>query len=422
MAAETQANPNVGIWRTFVESPLAVKAVLGGVFVNRLGGFLNIFLVLFLTSKHYTDGQATLSLGLYGAGAVAGVLIGGALADRMGARNSTAVSMAGSAVLIASILYLPDYALLLIVVTVVGAVSQIYRPASATLLSTLIGDDQQVMIFALYRFGLNLGTTAAPLIGYGLYYLGGNHYTLLFYGEALVALVYAVLALWALPGKATTASAADDTSVAQVKESYLAVLRDRRFTLYLFAMLINAIVYMQYLSTLPLDVKASGVPVFWYTLAVALNGGIVIAFELLVTKVSQKWPFKVTAGIAFLLNAVGFAVYGLPLGPALILTGTLIWTLGEIIGGPTAFAYPGIAAPAHLKSRYIGAFQFMFGLGTALGPVIGGALFVTLGHTVWPVLGLVGIVGCVLGVTAITKPPEAQAPVEAAPAAATEVG
>ena len=424
MAADIRSTPNAGIWRTFVESPLAVKAVLGGVFVNRLGGFLNIFLVLFLTSKHYTDSQATVSLGLYGAGAVVGVLLGGALADRLGARNSTALSLAGSAVLIASILYLPDYPLVLIVVTVVGAVSQIWRPASATLLSTLISDDRQVMIFALYRFGLNLGTTAAPLIGYGLYHLGGNQYTLLFYGEALVALAYALLALWALPGKASTASTGDGAAAREVGESYLAVLKDRRFTLYLFAMLINAIVYMQYLSTLPLDVQAAGLPVFWYTLAVALNGLIVIAFELLVTKVSQKWPFKVTAGVAFLLNAVGFAVYGLPLGPALVLTGTLIWTLGEIIGGPTAIAYPGIAAPGHLKSRYIGAFQFMFGLGSALGPVIGGALFVGLGHTVWPVMGLLGVVGCVLGVSAITKPssvpPPASAP--AAPTPATEAG
>lgn len=46
MAADPQSRQDAGIWRTFVESPLAVKAVLGGVFVNRLGGFLNIFLVL----------------------------------------------------------------------------------------------------------------------------------------------------------------------------------------------------------------------------------------------------------------------------------------------------------------------------------------------------------------------------------------
>jgi MFS family permease len=435
MAADTQPQQSAGIWRTFAESPLAVKAVLGGVFVNRLGGFLNIFLVLFMTSKSYTDGQAAVSLGMYGAGAVVGVLVGGTLADRLGARNSTALSMAGSAVLIASILYLPNYALLLVAVTLVGAVSQVYRPASATLLSTLISDDRQVMIFAMYRFGLNLGTTAAPLLGYGLYFVGGNQYTLLFYGEALVALVYTVIALVALPGKQRSTGADGEAVPEPDKGSYLDVLKDRRFTLYLFAMLFNSIAYVQYLSTLPLDVKATGTPIFWYTFAVALNGFIVIAFELLVTKVSQKWPFKVAVGLAFGLVGLGVAVYGFPLGPAVIIIGTLIWTVAEILGGPVVFAYPGMAAPAHLKGRYIGAFQFMFGLGSAIGPVIGGALFIAMGHSVWPVMGLFGAAACILGVTAVKKsnlkaeeveqaaePADIEKAEAAAPAAATEAG
>jgi MFS family permease len=434
MAADTQPQQSAGIWRTFVESPLAVKAVLGGVFVNRLGGFLNIFLVLFMMSKNYTDGQAAVSLGMYGAGAVIGVLVGGTLADRLGARNSTALSMAGSAVLIASILYLPNYALLLLAVTLVGAVSQIYRPASATLLSTLISGDRQVMIFAMYRFGLNLGTTAAPLLGYALYYLGGNDYTLLFYGEAIVALIYTVIALAALPGKAKTTGVDGEDAAAEAKGTYFDVLKDKRFTLYLFAMLCNSIAYVQYLSTLPLDVAATGTPIFWYTFAVSLNGFIVIAFELLVTKVSQKWPFKVTVGLAFGLVGVGVAVYGLPLGPAVIIAGTLIWTIAEIVGGPVVFAYPGMAAPANLKGRYIGAFQFMFGLGSALGPIIGGALFIAMGHAVWPVMGLFGILACILGVAAVKKSAiteeveQAAEPVDiekaeaAAPAAATEAG
>ena len=421
------ATDRAGIWRIFVESPLAVKAVLGGVFVNRLGGFLNIFLVLFMTSRHYSHGEAAVSLGVYGAGAVVGVLAGGTLADRLGARISTAVSMAGSAVLTASILFLPGYSLLLVAVAMVGAVSQIYRPTSATLLSTLVDDDRQVMIFAMYRFGLNLGTTAAPLLGYGLYHLGGNGYPLLFYGEALVALVYAALALYALPGRTRSTG----TAAGHAEGSYLDVVRDKRFTLFLFAMLCNSIVYVQYLSTLPLDVDASGVPIFWYTLAVALNGFIVIAFELLVTKVSQRWPLKLTVGLAFLLVGLGVAAYGLPLVPAVILAGTLVWTLGEIIGGPAGFAYPGMAAPRHLKSRYIGAFQFMFGLGTALGPVIGGALFGVLGHAVWPVMGLFGVAAAVLGVSAIStkgRRPDETGPADVAqagsatPAAATETG
>ena len=61
------------------------------------------------------------------------------------------------------------------------------------------------MIFAIYRFGLNIGATAAPLLGFALYNLDHQRYTLLFWGEALVALVYAVLALLTLPRRARPA-------------------------------------------------------------------------------------------------------------------------------------------------------------------------------------------------------------------------
>jgi MFS family permease len=182
------------------------------------------------------------------------------------------------------------------------------------------------------------------------------------------------------------------------------VLADRRYLLYLLATFLNAVVYVQYMSTLPLDVTAQGIAIFWYSAVISMNGLLVIAFELLLTKLSQKWPLRLTVGLAFALVGAGVAVYGLPLGPAVIIIGTLIWTLGEIVGGPAVFAYPAIAGPAHLKGRYIGSFQFVFGLGTAVGPLVGGLLFARLGHAVWPVLALAGVGAAVLGVAAIRAP------------------
>ncbi|HEX8768350.1 MAG TPA: MFS transporter, partial [Jatrophihabitans sp.] len=374
-----------------------------------------------LIAEGHSAAEAAVGLGSYGIGGVIGVLIGGMLADRLGARNATVLSMSSSAVLTASLLYLHDYLVLLIAVGVVGLVSQIFRPASATLLSELTPESRQVMIFAMYRFGLNVGATAAPLLGFALYNLDHQRFTLLFWGEALVALVYAGLAMVALPRR-TSRTAEAGAAAADPAGGYLDVLRDRRYLLYLIATLLNAGVYTQYLSTLPLDVKAEGVPIFWYTFAVALNGGLVIAFELPLTKLSQKWPLKLTIGLAFLLVGLGVGCYGLPLGPAVIIVGTLIWTTAEVIGAPTVFAYPALAGPAHLKGRYIGSFQFMFGLGSAVGPMVGGALFTQLGHRVWPVLAVGGLLAAPLGMAAIRTPaapsaagperPPAELPVE----------
>ncbi|MFC1409713.1 MFS transporter [Streptacidiphilus sp. N1-12] len=400
-AAEARAS----VGSTFRESPAAVKALLAGVFINRLGGFLTIFLVLYLTSLGYSVARASLGLGAYGLGAVVGVLIGGALVDRLGARNTTVVSMSGAAVLTASLLYLHDYPLLLAVAALAGLSGQMFRPASATLLSELTPEDRQVMVFAMYRFGLNLGATAAPLVGFALYDLGRQSYALLFWGEAAVALAFALLSWRALPARASRPAVAAAPSEPDVnRHGYLAVLRDRRFVLYLVAALVHTAVYAQYLSTLPLDVAHSGLRIVWYTVAVSLNGLVVIVFELLVTKVTQTWPFKLSIGLAFALLGLGVACYGLPIGPAVIIAGTLIWSLGEIIGGPSIFAYPAIVAPAQLKSRYLGSFQFVFGLGSALGPMIGGWLFVQLGHGVWPVLACGSAVATALVLCAVRTP------------------
>ncbi len=402
MSSDTQPQ-SAGIWQTFSESPLAAKAIFAGAFVNRLGAFLSIFLVLFVASQGHSAAASAATLGAYGVGGVLGSLIGGVLADRLGARTATLFSMACSAVLTVSLLYLPNYGVLFAVTAVLGLVSQIFRPASATLLSELTPESRQVMVFAMYRFAVNVGTTASPLLGYALYAAGHHHYTLLFWGEGLVAVVYGMLALYALPRKERTpreAGAVDD----KPSDSLMDVLRDRRYVVFLLAAFFNTVVYMQYLSTLPLDIEARHVALVWYTVAVALNGAIVIACELPLTKISQHWPLKLSIGSAYLLVGLGMASYGLPLGPIVIVVGTLIWTTGEIVGAPAMFAYPAIAGPARLKGRYIGTFQFMFAAGSAIGPVIGGLLFTVLGHRVWPVVSVGSFIAALFVVAAVRQP------------------
>lgn len=407
---EPKSEMRAGIWHTFRESPLPAKTLLAGIFISRLAGFLNIFLVLYMVSRGYTSTQAAVALGVYGGGVVLGVLIGGSLSERLGARNTTVVSMASASLMIAGLLYLPNYGSILVAVALAGLASQMFRPAAAALLSELTPDDRQVMIFAMYRFGLNLGAMAAPLIGFGLYHLGNQSYHLLFLGEALAALAYAVLAWTTLPARAATpADGADEPH-----GSYLAMLRDRRYVFFLIATMVHSAIYVQYLSTLPLNVTAAGLPVLWYTLAVAMNGFIVIAFELPMTKVTQAWPFRVTIGIAFLTLAAGVAFYGLPLVPAVILVGTLIWSVGEIIGGPAIFAYPAVTAPTRQKSRYLASFHFMFGLGSAIGPVVGGWLFLKLGSGAWPALAVGSLIATVFAMVAIRPAP--QQPAEPQPA------
>lgn len=426
LSAEERRRSSDGVFITWRDSPPAVKAVLLGIFVNRLGGFLQIFLVLFLTYRGFSDVRAGMALGAYGAGSVVGVLFGGAISDRIGPRWTIVSGMLASAALLVAILYLHPYPALLAVVTSVGAVSQFYRPASAALLAGLTPRARQVMVFAMSRLALNLGTTAAPLLGAALVTVS---YDLLFWGEAVASLTYAAITYLLVPTgsvrggmrgatdtgdalRSGTALEATDTTDAAasavtggtneapeyvVRGGYLALFSDRRYLLYLLAMTANAAVYMQYVSTLPLAVRAAGLRDFWYSVMVALNGLVVIMFELPMTTVVSRWPARRVLGVGFPLLGAGLAMYSVPGGVAVFLAGTLMWSLAEIIQGPTMFAYPAQAGPERLQGRYIAAAHGMFGVGAALGPVAGVALWSEIGWRMWILCGLISVLALIPG-------------------------
>lgn len=389
--AKAKPRDDAGIWITLRESPLAVKAMLAGVFVNKLGGFVLVFLVLFMIHRGFTPVQAGVALSANGAGAVLGILAGGSLSDWLGPRRATLISMFGSAVLVLGILYVHNFIALLVVVTLLGAVSVVYRPAATALLSELTPKNRQVMIMAQYRLALNVGTTAAPLLGAALVAVSWN---LLFWGEALADLGYAIIALFALPRRGASARPSDGSAAATQKlRGFLVLLSDHRFALYSFALFINAVVYWQYVSVLPLAMRAEGLILAWYVALVVLNSVIVICFELLMTKVTQRWQPRIVVMLGFVLLGGGMSLYSVPWGAGIFVAGTLVWTLGEIVAGPTVFAYPAMVAPEGFRARYLGTSQAMFALGVAVGPAAGIAVWHLVGRAVWLWCGAACLVG-----------------------------
>jgi MFS family permease len=399
-----------GVLATWRGAPPAARALLAGIFINRLGSFLQVFLVLFLTTQGFSAVRAGGALATYTAGAVLGSVVGGALTDRLGPRLTIVLSMAGGAVLVLAILYLRNYPALLAVVLAVGTVGGAYRPAASTLLSELTPADRQVMVFAMYRLAYNLGNTAAPLLGAALV---AYSYDLLFWGEAAASLGYGLVAAVALPRRGTPTARAGTPE----RGGYRAVLADRRYVLFLVALVVNAIVYVQYVSALPVAMRADGFSTGWFSLVVALNGVIVITCELLVTKVVQRWPMRLVVMTGFVLLGAGMAAYALPLGLAAYVGGTLVWSLAEIVAGPTIFAYPAVAAPEHLRGRYLGAANAMFGIGSASGSVLGLAVWELAGEAIWPICGAVCLLGLLAASAGMRTPPPEPAAADQAAAA-----
>lgn len=380
------------ISRTLREISRPVWLVLAGMLVNRLGNFLQIYLVLFLTAKGFSATAAGLALGAYGAGSVLGVLAGGSVSDRAGYRWTIVASMLACGVLTASFVYLTSLAAVLVVAATVGAAAQAYRPASSALLVELTPANQHVMVFAVYRLAFNLGTTAGPLLGALLITYS---YGLMFYADAFTSICFGLLAL-TLPrrGPATPATPATPASSAagDARRSYLAVLADRRYALVLLALFINAAIYVQHISVLPVQLRASGHAATTYAVLLSLNAFVVICLELPFTRFVQRMPARLAVALGVGLVGAGMNLY--VAGPALtvIVIATLVWTVGEMVGAPTASAYPGQVAPPALRGRYIAALAFAQQIGYAVGPPTGLALWAVWPAGVWWACGLFTVV------------------------------
>ena len=380
---ETPKDEHLGVLATWRATSVAAKAVLTGVFVNRLAGFIQIFLVLFLTHRGFSGGQAGFALGMYGAGSVIGTFVGGSLSDKLSARAATLIGMVGSAALIVSLVYVKWYPAIVVVVLLVSATAQFFRPAAQSLITEVTPANQRVMVTAMYRLAVNLGTTAAPLLGLALVSVS---YNLLFWGEALTSLLYAAIAFKYLPRKpakeeAAAAGTAAETAAAEPsgRTGYLALLDDKRYLAYLLAFLLLCTVYCQYIVVLPLAIKDAGLSAWWYGAIISMNAAIVVTCEVLATKWVQKWPVWLVQMSGFGLLAVGYAIYGIEIVPFFLILGTLVWTLSEILGAPTVWAWPGMVAPEHLRGRYFGSMQTMFGLSTTLGPIAGVLIYQQVG-------------------------------------------
>ncbi|MFD4372956.1 MFS transporter [Streptomyces sp. NPDC058486] len=373
-------------------APLAARYLLGGALLNQMGAFLQTFLVLYLVHKGLGASLAGIALGAYSLGAVVGTLAGGELTHRLGARTTIAASMAGSALLVSCVPLLsrPGQAPLLIAVTALtGAITQAYRPAASTMLSDLMPEEHRVMAFSMFRIAINVGAALGPLIAFWLITVDWD---LLFWFDGATALLYALLALAVLPrgaGPAREAEPVPDTAGAP-RGVYGGMVRDVRFVLYLAAMALMAIVYVQYTVALPLELDADGLT-STYSIALALSSTVLITCELAVTaRVKGRPAHRVAAGGTVLMT-LGMAGYGLASGSTVVvLLATVVFVSGLMTNGPTMFAYPA-TAPRRVKGRYIGTSQAVFGLGSALGTVLGEAVWRHYGDGVWLMCAAAGL-------------------------------
>ncbi|WP_245617236.1 MFS transporter [Knoellia subterranea] len=108
------------------------------------------------------------------------------------------------------------------------------------------------------------------------------------------------------------------------------------------------------------------------------------------------------AQVFFIVGYLTFVLAGLLpvwLAVAAMLVGAVIYTSGELAGGPVFSATAAEAAPDHLRGRYLGLVQLVWAIGGTVTPVAYTWLLAHGTYTIWAVLGAVAIVGAAFVLT-----------------------
>jgi MFS family permease len=383
--------------------PGPVWILCAGSFVNRFGSFVAVFLVLYLREKGYSIAEAGFVVSLYGAGNVMAAAVGGLVADRLGRRNAIAISMFTSAATLLALSQADEIVLIGALTILAGLTGEMYRPASAALLTDLVPAGQRLPAFALNRLAINLGFAAGPATA-GL--LADRSFTYLFVGDALTSLVFGALALAALP-EGVRARRGDERR----GEAIRTIARDRAFLFFLVSSILGAFVYFQANATFPLHVKENGLSNADYGLLISLNGLAIVLLELPFTSITQRFPAIPTLAVGSILVGLGFALNAWAESLAALAFTVLIWTIGEIVYAPVASAYVADIAPVHLRGRYQGAWGLMWGLAFMLGPGLGAVFFAWNGDAFWLFCGVLGALSAGL-LLAGSSPPRSPSPAQ----------
>jgi MFS family permease len=354
--------------------------------VNRLGSFVQPFLVLYLThDRHLSAGTAGAVAAAVGAGTVAAQLVGGWLADRVGRRLTMLICFFGTAAALILLGSARAMVMIWVAAFLVGLLGDLFRPAVQATVADLLQPGERVRAYGLLFWAINLGFSVSTVSAGVLASIG---YGLLFWLNAGTSVIAGVV-IWAMVPESRPV-----LDEGTPRRPLLAVaLRDTVFLLMILIQIGYATIYFQGYSTLPLAMAEDGLPSQTYGLVIALNGVVIV----LIQPFLGKWLVKLdrpkllaasmlVVGLGFGIGAVVHSWWGYGLS-------VVVWTIGEIGFAAVIGAVFADLAPVDLRGRYMGLSGMAFGVGTVVGPLAGTNALEHFGPTVtWIGCALLGVV------------------------------
>ncbi|AVZ73815.1 MFS transporter [Streptomyces lunaelactis] len=359
--------------------------------INRLGAFVATFMALYLTlERGCSPAYAGLVASLHGLGGVVSSLGGGVMADRLGRRPTLLIAQSSTAVSVAVLGFVQHPVAIAAVAFVVGMASNASRPAVQAMMADIVRPEDRVRAFSLNYWAINLGFAISSA---GAGFIAEYSYLAGFLGEAVMTLICAIVIFVKLPESRPERAKATADKPAEPEISMGTVLRDGRFMSVVGLSFLIALIFMQGHVGLPLAMGADGFSSSDFGMAIAVNGVLIVALQIPVTRFIEHRDPRRLLIISALLAGYGFGLTAFAGSVAVYAVTICVWTLAEIVNAPTQTGLVVRLSPLHGRGRYQGMYTLSWSVAALIAPLMSGVIIDRYGaQWLWGTCAVLGTV------------------------------
>lgn len=360
--------------------------------VNRCGSMVISFITLYLTQQlHFSIRDTGYTMSCFGVGALIGAYTGGRLTDKLGYYAVQFWSLIFNGLMLLLLMVVRDFWWMCAAVFVMSLIAELFRPANSVAINRHCTPETRTRSISLYRMAVNLGWTVAPVLGGLLASLGWNW---LFWVDGLTCIFAALLLRRLLPPDAEPDSPPVDPNEAPTTD--ISPYRDRAFLWFVLLSVINAIVFMQFLWTVPVFFKESyGWTEAHIGLVVALNGLIVFVVEMpLIFRIEGRRSPLYFVRIGLALYAVAYLSFNMPLGSSVAALAYIVAiSLGEIFVMPFSSNHVYGCMGVTRQGQYIALYMMAYSVANTVAPLLGTQVIAAWGYSAlwYLVMSLAGV-------------------------------
>ncbi|MEU0920475.1 MDR family MFS transporter [Streptomyces cyaneofuscatus] len=362
--------------------------------VNRLGGFVATFMALYLTlDRGYSASYAGLVAALHGLGGVISSLGAGVMTDRLGRRPTMLIAQLSMAVSVAVLGFMEHPVAIAAVAFFVGMASSASRPAVQAMMADIVPPKDRVRAFSLNYWAINLGFAVSSA---GAGFIAEYSYLAGFLGEATMVLACAVVVFLKVPeSRPEQAAPVKTTGGKRAKDEVrlITVLRDGRFMGVVGLSFLVALIFQQGYVGLPVAMGTDGLSSSDFGTAIAVNGVLIVALQIPVTRFIQHRDPRRLLIISSLLAGYGFGLTAFAGSVAVYALTVCVWTLAEIVNAPTQTGLVVQLSPAQGRGRYQGMYTMSWSVAALVAPLMSGFVIDHYGAAwLWGACAVIGTV------------------------------